>query len=1136
MIARLLIYGLLVLSLALTAVTGWLTTTEAGSRWVLQQLPADIILIEGVRGTFSGGLQFDNLQVSTESTRVNLSAGELALNLFSLMMMELSVDRLQVATVIVNYHPVSPAVEKGSGFEGLPLRIRIRDMKVDRLLTELPSGRYEITAVEAAGVLAGTQLSLSDLTAHYQDYRVTAQLQLGLKPPFAFESTYQLNHANFQVVGQVEGTPDDLAGRGVVTAGELNLTYDANYNPARSPVPLSATVSAAVINLEPWLQQPLQAQAVSTRIESDFSNIRFEGTGILQSPWVLDLELAWQLEFQGDELSITQATARAMNGEGTFDGSWQLAEQKLALNFNFRDLSPDLLKQSLPLAVDASVDAQGQFSYEAGVLNLIVASLQGELNEHKVFGKADFLGSNLSNGQAHAELMVGVNRLQAEFDGGQQLLRLGIDGQDLAMLSPDISGELQFSAEQHFPFRQSAGTAELAVRNLRLLNYQLKNLQASLVQDSQGSGILQLNLQDLQRDGRLLGELQLSLQGNLQQQTGQLAWQRDSMSFVGQINHEATGLTLPVDSQQLTGVLKLTDSQFTGLPQTVSNPDLTLSYATGVIKLGQRSCWQGDTYYLLCLSAFTLQGGDYAVQADVSEIPVDIAGLPWATELSINGMLEAQLQLASAQPGWQGQFSAQVPDTLLKWSDSEQDQVIIPLELHGLVAEYSLSASLSANAGQDYRLMSAISVNDIREPANISADSRIDVTDLSLLTPLLPLVTDGQGSAQGRARYVQEGGVPALSGQLTVGPNASFRVPLLGLNVQEVEIGLSAQDQNQLDFNASASSGDGLLKVSGQVEHLLQAGRRVSATIQGQAVTLADRPEIRLVTSPDMKLQFSGGLLRAVGNLSVSNSMVNEKILRTPTRSRSADVVVVQDSAPDNGQLTELDLQLTAGEKVHLVMYGLDADVQGTLRVRQSVSRPRQVEGTLNLLNGSFSRYGVEFSLERGRLIYKGSLANPIVDVVARRDIVSSTGTVTIRLVMSGPADDIQSQLVSSPAMSEADALSYLVLGRSLSGSTQQDGNALANAAVSFGLKKAVPITAEIQNKLGLDELTLTGRDVDTTTVVAGKRLNRRVYLEYHYGVFSRVGGLLLDYQLNDRLSLQAQSSDEDSLELIYTF
>jgi translocation and assembly module TamB len=282
---------------------------------------------------------------------------------------------------------------------------------------------------------------------------------------------------------------------------------------------------------------------------------------------------------------------------------------------------------------------------------------------------------------------------------------------------------------------------------------------------------------------------------------------------------------------------------------------------------------------------------------------------------------------------------------------------------------------------------------------------------------------------------------------------------------------------------------------------------------------------------------IEGQQIKLSGSLRLDSGQIEEKALKVNTRGRSQDVVLATDETRKVAkQAYELDLNLMVGDQVRIVLYGLNAGVSGALRIRQSATRVLHVEGTLNLNEGVFSRYGVEFQLERGRLVYNGSLANPTVDVIARREIDSPTGKVVVRLVMTGAATDIQSRLVATPVMSEADALSYLLLGRPLRGSSGSDGSMLANAALSFGLKKAVPITAEIQSTLGLDQLSVGGKSVDSAAIVAGKRLSKNLYMEYNYGIFSRIGGLLLSYQLTEQLSLQAQSGTADSLDLIYKF
>jgi translocation and assembly module TamB len=63
---------------------------------------------------------------------------------------------------------------------------------------------------------------------------------------------------------------------------------------------------------------------------------------------------------------------------------------------------------------------------------------------------------------------------------------------------------------------------------------------------------------------------------------------------------------------------------------------------------------------------------------------------------------------------------------------------------------------------------------------------------------------------------------------------------------------------------------------------------------------------------------------------------------------------------------------------------------------------------------------------------------------------------------------------------------------------------------------------------------------VQTTTadageLQAGKYLSPRLYIRYSYGLFNRIGGLLLRFKVNDRLSIETQSGDQQSMDLLYT-
>ena len=119
--------------------------------------------------------------------------------------------------------------------------------------------------------------------------------------------------------------------------------------------------------------------------------------------------------------------------------------------------------------------------------------------------------------------------------------------------------------------------------------------------------------------------------------------------------------------------------------------------------------------------------------------------------------------------------------------------------------------------------------------------------------------------------------------------------------------------------------------------------------------------------------------------------------------------------------------------------------------------------------------------------------------------------------------------------MSEADTLSYLVVGRPLSQATAAEGNELSSAAFALGVKQATRITDQIGQVLGLDQLSVAGNGGDTTALVAGKQVNSRLHARYAYGVFSRLGSLLLRYKLSRRLTLEAEAGETQSINLLYS-
>jgi translocation and assembly module TamB len=216
---------------------------------------------------------------------------------------------------------------------------------------------------------------------------------------------------------------------------------------------------------------------------------------------------------------------------------------------------------------------------------------------------------------------------------------------------------------------------------------------------------------------------------------------------------------------------------------------------------------------------------------------------------------------------------------------------------------------------------------------------------------------------------------------------------------------------------------------------------------------------------------------------------------------------------------------------VHYAGLDLDTKVTGQLRLDTDPGRSTSATGTL-MLTGTYNAYGQQLMLERGQLLFSGPLDDPGIDVRAVRTIDPTT---RVGVELAGTSKNPRTRIFSTPAMSEADALSYLLLGRPVTGSGGGDTTTLQAAALAMGLNQALPVVQRLGSTLGLDELSVRSTTQDAGALMAGKYLSPKVYIRYSYGLFNRIGGLLLRFKVNERLSIETRSGDQKSMDLLYT-
>jgi translocation and assembly module TamB len=449
-----------------------------------------------------------------------------------------------------------------------------------------------------------------------------------------------------------------------------------------------------------------------------------------------------------------------------------------------------------------------------------------------------------------------------------------------------------------------------------------------------------------------------------------------------------------------------------------------------------------------------------------------------------------------------------------------------------------LNAGVSSSSGG--RAQIGAQIDDVRtRNSNIAGRVGVQWPDLVFLALLAPDVGDVGG---------------ALSLDLTVGgtmeaPTVDGRgswsqgrvtLPKWGLAVEGIEASATSTDGRTLALEGRGRAGDGELRVTGTTFLDPAKGWPTRLELTGTDLLAVQLPEAQIWASPDLDVDVALPDVRVTGVVRVPRALIQLSGLPAQAIAPSPDVVVHSETLVVEMRTPirlSANIQLELGDDVRYTALNLATRVSGGMRLDMPADRTSTASGTLTL-TGTYNAYGQVLELERGELLFNGPLDNPGLNVRAARTIETTIGSaepIRVGVELTGTVQSPRTRVISTPAMTEADALSYLLLGRPVTGTGDEETTTLQTAAISMGLQQALPAVQKIGQTLGLDELSVQTTDTDAGALMAGKYLSPKVYIRYSYGLFNRIGGLLLRFKVNDRLSVETRSGDQESMDFLYT-
>jgi translocation and assembly module TamB len=414
---------------------------------------------------------------------------------------------------------------------------------------------------------------------------------------------------------------------------------------------------------------------------------------------------------------------------------------------------------------------------------------------------------------------------------------------------------------------------------------------------------------------------------------------------------------------------------------------------------------------------------------------------------------------------------------------------------------------------------------------------RIDVnlSNLAFVEGFVPALNRPAGTLAGGYTLSGTLGDPRFVGEATL-RDGQADIPQFGLKLRSFQLKATGDGSGALAIDGSLRSGPGTLTLKGRAG-VPSPQTPIRLAIQGRRFQVSDTDEIRALVSPDLTFTSQNNRLELTGDVTVLDSKVNieKKPPKGPVKA-SQDVVFVNAGAaapPEKKMALFARVRLILGQNVQVAALGLNAKPSGSLLIIEEPTGVTRGVGEIEMSDGTFKAYGQDLTIERGRLIFNGPIDNPGLDVRAYRK--ADDGTIA-GIEAKGTAQKPQVTLWSDPPMTQSEALAYLLLGHPLNQAQPEEGNLLANAATSLGLKGGNLLAKKLASRFGLEEARIEGgKTLSDASLVVGKYLSPKLYVSYGMGLFEPVSTFRIRYLLSKKLTLQAERGEGVSADLLYT-
>ncbi|MDR6675103.1 translocation/assembly module TamB domain-containing protein [Xanthomonas sp. 1678] len=762
--------------------------------------------------------------------------------------------------------------------------------------------------------------------------------------------------------------------------------------------------------------------------------------------------------------------------------------------------------KQLPLRPDGS--AAG---YQA---SLDVPHLNGKLRSRPLDANGKFALQG-EQGEGKLQLALGDSRVQAQGKVGDQL---DIDAQlqplQLADLLPGATGSLRGSVQVKGRRDAPDLTADLTGNGLKWDSYGADSVTLRGRLPWRGSGgelalrgsaiSAGMVLQTLRVDARGAVE-NLQLDADTQNDLGALA-------VAGQLRRDG--------ARWQGGVNTLRVAPAKGEPWQLRQP-ATFAIAGSAFTLSD-TCLGATGGGALCVAANWPKQG-LTVRGDA--LPLSLVQ-PWlppnsGRKIYLRGELTLDGSFKPAGNAWQGSLRLASPEGGLRLGDNARGE-LVRYDQFSFVTDFTaqhIHSKLGVGFKGDGFIDATVDTGwDAYAP--LTGEIYMNMSRLYWMELFSPDLVRPKGLVEGHVSLRGTRSQPSMGGNATLS-NFTGELPALGLTLSEGNGRFDAQPDGSARIVAAVKSGEGTLNVDGGLSWYGDT-TPLQLNIRGSNVLVSNTAELRAVANPDLQFGIANKTMKLNGQVTVPSADIDLERLDRGT-SVSEDVVVLDPADPEEAPSSplEMDLRVVLGNQVKMAGFGLKGALTGTMQVRSRQGREMTATGGLDV-SGQYKAYGQDLTITRGQLTWSNNVvSDPRINMRAQRKI----GDVTAGIDVTGRATAPRADVWSDPSMSQSEAMSYLVLGRSLSNASSDEADQVTAAASALSAGSGI-LASQLGARLGFDDAGVSqSRALGGSVVGFGKYLSPRLYVSYGVSLVGSGSVLTLKYLLGRGFDAEVESS-----------